>query len=283
MRRTSFLLFFLVSFLPVLAALEIPRRPAGYVSDYAGLLSPSVKTELEDELRQFETETSNQIVVATFPSLEGEVLEDFSIRLAEAWKVGQKGKNNGVILLIFKNDRKMRIEVGYGLEGVLPDATAKLIIENEITPRFREGKYDEGILAAIQALKAATKGEYRGVSSSPTENYFGHAMLMGIFLGAFLPLLLLWPLFVMGILFVAWALTRGSHLGLFYALQLGMMPLPFYYLFGRHMGGHSVLSRRGYYSSGGFFGGGGGFGGGGFGGFSGGGGSFGGGGASGGW
>lgn len=284
MRLKLSFLFFLLAFPLSAAALEIPQRPEGYVSDYAALLSPSAKARLEEILRQAETETSNQIVIVTFPTLEGEVLEDFSIRLAEAWKIGQRGKDNGVILLIFKNDRKVRIEAGYGLEGALPDATAKFIIENEIVPRFREGKFDEGVERAAQAIISATKGEYRGESALPEENYFAPALIAGIFLGALLPLLLLWPLFILGIVFLAGGLMQGSLKGLFYALTLGMMPLPFYFLFGRHAGGHSVLSGRGDYSRSGIFGGGGGLGGGfGGGGFGGGGGGFGGGGASGSW
>ncbi|MBI4372171.1 MAG: TPM domain-containing protein [Candidatus Omnitrophica bacterium] len=125
------------------------------------MLSGEARSVLEAKLKAFEDQTSNQIVIATFLSLEGGSLEDFSIRLAEAWKAGQKGKDNGVILLIFKNDRAVRIEVGYGLEGVLPDAVGKLIIENEIVPAFREGKFDEGINKAVDAIIAQTKGEYR--------------------------------------------------------------------------------------------------------------------------
>lgn len=265
-------------------ALEIPARPEGYVSDDAAMISPTERARLEARLHQFENETSNQIVVVTFPTLEGEVLEDFSIRLAEAWKIGQKDKDNGVILLLFKNDRKVRIEVGYGLESVLPDATCKLIIEEKIVPRFREGKFDEGVERAVEAIMAATKGEYHGEPFLPAKDNFGLALLTGIFLGSLLPLLLLWVLFFFGILFAGGSLIGGSLSGLFYALILGVMPLTFYYLFGRHTGGHTVLSRRGYYSGGGIFGGGGfssgGFGGGGF---SGGGGSFGGGGAGGRW
>src|SRR3989338_2699027 len=100
-----------------LFALEIPERPAGYVTDEAGLLSPPVRQRLEYRLADYERKTTNQVVVAAFPSLEGESLEDFSIRLAEKWKIGQAGRDNGAIFLIFKADRKMRIEVGYGLEG----------------------------------------------------------------------------------------------------------------------------------------------------------------------
>jgi len=123
-----------------LPALEIPSRPQGYISDYAGMISPSKRAALEEKLRNFENETTNQLVVAIFPNLEGNALENFSIHLAEQWKVGQRGKDNGVILLIFKESRQVRIEVGYGLESVLPDSISKLIIENEMVPRFRETK-----------------------------------------------------------------------------------------------------------------------------------------------
>ena len=148
-------------------ALEITSSPEGFVSDYAGMLSAGSRARLEEKLRQFEAVTSNQVVVATFQSLKGQALEDFSIRLAKAWKIGQKEKDNGVILLVFKEERQVRIEVGYGLEGALPDATSKLIIENEIIPCFRAGKFEEGVEGAVAAIMAATKGEYlSGVSRS---------------------------------------------------------------------------------------------------------------------
>ena len=179
MKRTVFFSLLLAALIPHSAfALEIPKRLEGRVSDYAGMLSPNVRAGLEETLRRFEETTSNQVVVVTFPSLEGEVLEDFSIRLAEAWKIGQKGKDNGVILLIFKNDRKVRIEVGYGLEGALPDAVSKLILSNEITPRFREGKFDEGVMAAVEAVMAATQGEYRPASKSSALGLY--AFFLGI-------------------------------------------------------------------------------------------------------
>ncbi len=140
-------------------ALDIPSRPDGYVTDRAGILSPQAKQELEQNLQQYEQQTSNQIIVATFPSLESESLEDFSIRLAESWKVGQKGHDNGILFLIFPNDHKMRIEVGYGLEGVLPDALAGAIIQQVVAPLFRENKFDEGILQGVGAITQTLKGE----------------------------------------------------------------------------------------------------------------------------
>ncbi|MBI4711457.1 MAG: TPM domain-containing protein [Candidatus Omnitrophica bacterium] len=160
-RFCCLIVFLFVFFLPIIHALEVPKRADGYVTDRAGLLSPAAKAELETTLRAFEEKTSNQVVVATFPSLEGDSLEDFSMRLAMAWKAGQKGKNNGVILLIFKNDRKMRIEVGYGLEGVLTDALAGEIIRNEIAPQFKQGRYDEGITDGVYAIMSATRNEYK--------------------------------------------------------------------------------------------------------------------------
>jgi uncharacterized protein len=153
-------LFFLSVTAP-LYALDVPPQPDGYVTDHAGMLSPATQSNIERGLQAFETKTSNQVVLVTFLSLEEEALEDFSIRLAEQWKVGQKGKENGVILLIFKNERKIRIEVGYGLEGALPDALAGTIISREIAPFFRDAKYEMGILRGLQSILMAIEGEYQ--------------------------------------------------------------------------------------------------------------------------
>lgn len=162
--KVVFLAFlFLLLAVPCLFALEVPKHADSYVTDRAGLLSSSAKASLETMLRAFEEKTSSQVVVATFPSLEGDSLEDFSMRLAEAWKVGQKGRDNGVIFLIFKNDRKIRIEVGYGLEGVLTDALSGQIISHVVAPYFRQGDYEGGILAGTNAIMKATQGEYKGV------------------------------------------------------------------------------------------------------------------------
>ena len=226
------------------------------------------------------------MVVVTFPSLEGEALEDFSIRLAEAWKIGQKGKDNGVILLIFKNDRQVRIEVGYGLEGVLTDALSKRMIETEIVPRFREGKFEEGIESAVDAVLAATQGEYKQEAGPLPQAHdsLGPAFFIGIWLGCLLPPFLLWFLFVLGILGLFLGLFAGPAVLIPWAFLLGILPMLFYFLFGRHSRGYSTLARRGHQWNDSIFGSGG-FGGGSFGGggFSGGGGSFGGGGASGKW
>src|SRR5712691_8322550 len=129
------------------AALPIPPAPDRRINDYAGVLSSDERARLEDKLRAREQGSSNQVVVAIFRSLQGESLEDYSIRLAQAWRVGQKGLDNGVIFLIFVDDRKMRLEVGYGLEANLTDAIASSIIRNVVAPRFREGRLADGIAA----------------------------------------------------------------------------------------------------------------------------------------
>ena len=117
---------------------QLPEKPARYVTDRAGVLGPGQAEALNAKLEQFEKDTSNQILVWVDKKLpEGFTLDDFTVRAAQKWGVGQKGTNNGAVLFVFADDRKIRIEVGYGLEGALPDVTANRIIDDEIVPRFR--------------------------------------------------------------------------------------------------------------------------------------------------
>src|SRR5499433_4372639 len=134
---------------PAAAALPIPPAPDHRINDYANVLSAAERARLEDLLRARERESSNQIVVAIFRSLEGESLEDYSIRLAQAWRIGQKGLDNGVIFLIFLDDRRTRLEVGYGLEANLTDAISSSILRDVVAPRFREGRLADGIAAGL--------------------------------------------------------------------------------------------------------------------------------------
>lgn len=228
------------------SALDVPPKPSTPVLDSAGLLSPAVRTTLERDIVRFETETSNQIAVLILPSLEGESLEDFTIRVAEAWRPGQAERDNGVILAVFVRDRKVRIEVGYGLEGVLTDALARRIIRQEITPAFRAGNYDGGVTSAVTAIMAATRGEYEGTARKKNDDPPPVLFILFLFLFFILP-----------------AILRRAGGG------------------SRNVTGRGIFLGLPPFGSGGRGGGGGGFGGGGFGGF--GGGSFGGGGASGGW
>ncbi|HDP81146.1 MAG TPA: hypothetical protein ENN21_09940 [Spirochaetes bacterium] len=139
-------------------AADIPPLKAR-VNDAAVMFSPAARSEVETLLAAHEKETTNQVVVVTVPSLEGEDLEGYSIRLAEAWKIGQKGKDNGVILLFSKNDRKVRIEVGYGLEGRLTDLICGRIIRYNIVPHFKAGRFDEGLRSGVKAVLGTIKGE----------------------------------------------------------------------------------------------------------------------------
>ncbi len=120
---------------------NLPDNPRQYVNDYAGLLSRQEITSLNEMLRAYEDSTSNQFVVAIFANAQGYPVEEFSIRLAEKWKVGQKDRENGLIMAIFLEERAVRIEVGYGLEDVIPDAVAFEVAQRVIPPYFREEKY----------------------------------------------------------------------------------------------------------------------------------------------
>jgi uncharacterized protein len=146
---------------PAGADLAVPPPPDRRVNDYAGALARADRDRLEQMLARAEAKTGNQVVVAIFPSLRGESLEDYSARLAEAWRIGHKGLDNGVIFLVFVADRKMRIEVGYGLEAKLTDAVSAAILANEVAPRFRDGRMADGIAAGLEAIMAAIAGTYQ--------------------------------------------------------------------------------------------------------------------------
>lgn len=234
-----------------------PAQLRRYVTDETGTLTASQISTLNNKLVGFEKTTSNQVIVYIIPDLKGESLEDLSIRLAEKNKIGKKDKNNGVLLLIVKNDRKIRIEVGYGLEGALTDAICSQIIRNEISPNFKKGKFYEGIFSGIESIMAVTKGEYTAEKEKDSKSGSGECCF-GI------------PIFVVIIFIFIFFSIITSFIRSIFGFGKGM-----------------YTNKKGNWSSGGFGGGswgsGGSSGGFGGGGFSGGGGSFGGGGASGSW
>jgi uncharacterized protein len=160
-------------------AQEVPFL-GGRVNDTAEMLSFGTVNELEMILKAHEDTTSDQVVVLTIPKLEDESLEEYSMKVVDTWKLGQAGKDNGVLLLIVRDDRKLRIEVGKGLEGVLTDAISGAIIRNEITPRFREGKYDEGVKAGVHAILATIGGTYTAPEQEPTSSMDIVAVIMGM-------------------------------------------------------------------------------------------------------
>jgi uncharacterized protein len=141
------------------AALEVPPLQ-GRVNDYAGILSGVTVQHLDSLLANLEREESTQLVVLTIKSLEGAVLEEYSLQVLETWGLGQAGLDNGALLLIAHNDRRLRIEVGYGLEGSLTDLTAGRIISQVITPHFRQADFDQGVIAGVTAMIAAVHGEF---------------------------------------------------------------------------------------------------------------------------
>jgi uncharacterized protein len=144
---------------PAFGEITVPKL-TGRVNDYAEILSKAAEAQLERELKAHEDSTTNQIVVLTVTSLEGEMLEEVANRVFNAWGLGQRGKDNGVLLLVAVDDRKLRIEVGNGLEGVLTDAHCGRIIRNEITPSFKYKEYETGIADGVAAIRGAIYGTY---------------------------------------------------------------------------------------------------------------------------
>lgn len=268
------------------AALDFPAL-TGRVVDEAGILSPQFKNELSAQLAAHEQATTNQIVVVTLKSLRGTDISDYGYQLGRHWAIGQKGKNNGVLLIIAPNDKKLRIEVGYGLEGALTDAESHSIIERVIKPALRQNDFEQAIRGGVSAIVAAIQGEYQ--ASPPVSTTSGDG---SNFLGP-----LIGGLFVLHWIFGAVARrastrTRAVAAGvigtiagaiawfLFGLVVLAFIIALFVFVFMLLAGGRLGRGGSGYgnWGSGGWSGGGGGDGG-----FSGGGGSFGGGGASGDW
>jgi len=238
----------------VSAAEVIPPAPAHYFNDYANVVSPSTSGQLDQQLQQFERDTSNQVVVAVYPKMQsGSDIADYAVRVARSWGVGQKDikKGNGVVLFVFVQDHKMFIATGYGLEGALPDITCKRIIDNEIAPRFKQNDYAGGLAAGVNAIMAACRGEYKGTGRI-------HSDQQGSTTSG-------WTILIIILVFILITWLNRKNGGTSYGSS-----------------GRSGFGGGWFIGGGGFGGGGGSFGGGG-GGFSGGGGSFGGGGAGGSW
>ena len=139
---------------------EPPPHVRQWVTDLSGTLSSSEVGHLNQRLRDFEDSTSTQVVVVIVPTLDGRPIEETALAIAEANRIGKKEKDNGVLLLIAREEREIRIEVGYGLEGVLTDAVSGRIIRNEIVPFFRQGNYFSGVEAGVEAIMLATRNEY---------------------------------------------------------------------------------------------------------------------------
>lgn len=274
------LTIFLLCLLPVSAAAEEVAVPAltSHVTDLTGTLTPEQRSTLEARLQALETQKGSQIAVLLVPTTQPETIEEYSIRVVDQWKLGRKKVDDGVLLLIAKTDRKLRIEVGYGLEGALPDAIAKRIIAEDITPHLKQGDFYGGIVAGVTRIDAVVQGEALPAprqtvnGNTSIENYLPFLIFGALISGAILRRILgTFPGAVVngGLIGVATMVLGG---GVIFAIIFGIVAFFFALIKGGRSGG---------FGSGGF-GGGGGFSSGG-GGFSGGGGGFGGGGASGDW
>jgi len=289
MKRFLFLVILAFLLCPISAnAFDLPKLE-GHVNDYASMISPQARAELERELKAFEQTDSTQIVILTVPSLDGYPIEEFGIKVAEAWKIGQKGKDNGVIFIAAKQDRKVRIEVGRGLEGKLTDLMAGRIIDLVVKPRFKRGDFDGGFLAGVSALIDATRGEFKAEGEHRATRHEGSSRFATFLIFGGILLLILGSISrILGGVAGAVGLPAivalsGISSGLVILIILAVLGfgagliLPLLFSAGRSSRG------GGFGPGGGFFGTGGGGGDFGGGGFSGGGGDFGGGGASGDW
>jgi len=271
------------------------------VHDDAQVLTKSTIDLLESKLKTYEDSTSNQIAVLIIPSLDGDILEEYTLHVAEKWKLGQKEKDNGALLLIAVSDHKMRIEVGQGLEGVLTDAICNRIIRNELAPAFRKDDYDAGVTNGVNAMIKAIGGEYKADDDTAAELGLKEKIVLGLFiffvLGVFtfvgiispgctgwflyaflVPFYTVFPMTIFGSR--GGLITAGVYIFIYPILKL---------LLGKTSWGERISKKmgsgrgQGWSSGSGWSGGGWSSGGGGGGGFSGGGGSFGGGGSSGSW
>jgi uncharacterized protein len=274
----------------VLASADVAVPPlTARVIDLTGTLSGGAVSRIETKLADFEAKKGSQLSVLIVPTTQPEEIEQYGIRVADSWKLGRKGVDDGAILIVAKDDRRVRIEVGYGLEGALPDAIASRIIAETITPHFKVGDYDGGVEAGIDQMMSVVNGE---PLPEPDKKWEHHSGLSNL-----LPLLLVVVFVASGVLRglfgrlfgsvatgglaggIAWLLSHVLPIG----LGAGVMAFLFAMLLGSTRGWSTGSGLGGFGGGlGGGFGGRGGFGGGG-GGFSGGGGGFGGGGASGGW
>jgi uncharacterized protein len=268
LRRWLLALWLLV--LPWTALAEVPvPELAARVTDLTNTLSPDQKSALESRLAAFEREKGSQIAVLLVPSTQPETIEQYGIRVVDTWKLGRKGIDDGILVLMATQDREVRIEVGYGLEGVIPDVTAKRVIEEIMIPRFREGDVASGLNAGVERLIGLIEGEplpppkKQTASGGAFDTYFPMLFVAAIVLGGLMRAIfgkVLGGIATGGIVGLAvWLLGAG----LFFAIVIALMAFVFTLGGGRGIPGGFGGMGGGGLGGGGFGGGGGGFGGGG--------------------
>lgn len=272
MMRQLIAILFLCWFMPAWAEpVAIPALKAR-VTDLTSTLSAGAIAAIDTKLADLETRKGSQVAVLIVPSTGEETIEQYGIRVAEAWKLGRKGVDDGVLLLVAKADRTLRIEVGYGLEGVVPDAVAKRLIAEVIVPRFQAGDFDAGIVAGVDGLIKLIDGEPLPPPPTSAKPRSGSSIdgilpivMMFVFVGGGLLRAIFGPLLgatVAGVVAFAgaWLMTGAIVMGLIIALVVFFLTLVGISGFGR---GGGFRSGGGGFGGGGFSGGGGGFGGGG--------------------
>ena len=190
MKKVLIFLLFIFSFLNADISEYFPKLE-GRVVDQANLLTPAVKKDIDAILKEHERKTSNQIVVVILKSLNGYTIEEYSYQLGRFWQIGQKDKNNGVLLVVSMDEKKVRIEIGYGLEGALTDKIAHEIVNYTIKPNFKANQYELGILKAVNEIMAAIKGEYEAKVKSTDFNGAINAFIpLGFFALVFLSIII---------------------------------------------------------------------------------------------
>ncbi len=210
-----------------------PGKPTGHVNDFAGILSSSEKTKLETTLSNFETSNGAQIAVVTVPTLGDETVDTYAVKLFQEWGIGQKGKDTGALLLVALQEKQMRIEVGYGLEGELTDAQSALIVRNVLAPAFKDGKYDEGIDAAVTTMIDVLGGNPNAVPA--TTDQADGASVNWFFIAIFLPI---WLASILGRSKSWWAggvlgAIAGIIIGFIYGfLFVGIISIPILVIIG---------------------------------------------------
>lgn len=214
-------ILFSVLFPVLVLAYVNPGKPNGLINDYAGILTNDQKTALENKLVSFEQESGNEIAIVTIPNLGGDTIENFAVKLFEDWKIGKKGKDNGILVLIAKEDRKIKIEVGYGLEGALTDAQSFWIIDKVMKPAFQQENYYQGIGEAVDKIIAATKGEkIPETDTGDKSNYF--SLFPFLFFWGFI--ILTWLASILGRSKSWWAGgTVGGVVGIIISLIFGFL------------------------------------------------------------
>lgn len=217
-RLSSIFILYILVLIPIFTfAFTNPGKPKGFVNDFANILNENTKSNLELKLNQYEKQTGNEISVVTVKSLEDETIETYAVKLFEAWGIGKKGADNGTLLLVAPNERKVRIEVGYGLEGYLTDINSSIIIQDYILPEFKKGNYDTGVIAGVDKMISVIGGE-RLSQSTPLVRDIKYMIFKDwIFFLFFVPL---WLASVLGASKSWWA---GGVLGGFIGILIGFI------------------------------------------------------------